>query len=122
MSLEVDARHDGAAIPSRREEEDFKYLHGPRTHWVSGQGSYGVQVSAKQFDSKASRSSRRSRGKKLVVSFRVIVFWIVVICLLALLAIVAAGVAGSMAARRGRNLNSWSIFPSLKCFPEFPYR
>lgn len=109
MSLEVDGRQGAAPIPFQREEEHFKYLNEADTQWHHGQNSYEVGAQEKQLDSEPSKPTRRFHGKNIVVSSRVIVFWSVTLGLVSVLAVVAAGVVGSVAARRGRNLSSWSV-------------
>lgn len=109
MSLEVDGRQGAAPIPFQREDENFKYLNEADTQWHHGQNSYEEGAQEKQLDSEPSKPTRRFHGKKIVVSSRVIVFWSVTFGLVSVLAVVAAGVVGSLAARRGRSLSSWSV-------------
>lgn len=109
MSLEVDGRQGAAPIPFQREDEHFKYLNEADTQWHHGQNPYEVGAQEKQLDSEPSKPTRRFHGKNIIVSSRIIVFWSVTFGLVSVLAIVAAGVVGSVAARRGRNLSSWSV-------------
>ena len=110
MSLEVYDHQDSAPIPSRSEDEGFKYLDEPRTHLHLGPNSYGVQAHGEHFNTEPSKPKERFYGKKIVIPSRLIVFWSVVFGLVSVLAVVAAGITGSMAAKRGRSLNSWSVF------------
>ena len=110
MSLEVADHSRDAPIPSHLEDEGFMYPNDHRTHWDHGKYPYGTQPNAQHPDTQLSKPTRSVYRKTIAVSSRFIVFWSVMFCLFAVLAVVAAGVAGSIAAKRGRNLNSWSVF------------
>ncbi len=94
------------------------YLNEHHAHRDHAQGSQGAQTNEKQLDTQPSKPTRRFYGKNVAVSSRLIVFWSVVFCLVSVLAVVAAGVTGSIAARRGRSLNSWSVFLPASFFRE----
>ena len=106
MSLEVDGRLGGVPIPSHTEDEGLNF-DGHRTHWDHAQNTYGVQP---ELDLQPSKSTQRPQKQQTGVPSRIVVFWSLTFCVFSVLAVVAAGVAGSIAARRGRNLNSWSVF------------
>ena len=114
MSLEVAGHHGGAPIPSHLEDEGLMYLNDHRTHLDHEKHSYGTEPHFQHPDTQLSKSKQRFFGKNIAVPSRFIVFWSIIFCLLAVLAVVAAGVAGSIAAKRGRNLSSWSGF-SQRC-------
>ena len=103
MSLEVAGHHGGAPIPSHLEDEGLIYLNDHRTHLDHEKHSYRTEP-----HSQLSKSKQRFFGKNIAVTSRFMIFWSIILCLLAVLAVVAAGVAGSIAAKRGRNLSSWS--------------
>ena len=110
MSLEVDNRPADVPIPYQREDEGFIYLNQPSTDWAQGQNPHGIQVHEKQLNDQQSKPTSRLSGRNTAETSRFMVFWSVLFCLVSVLAIVAAGVTGSIAARRGRNLNSWLVF------------
>ena len=109
MSLEVDGRQGNAPIPYQREDEGFIYLneHGSHTH--DGQNLHGEQAHENNLEIQPSKPKGRFFGKDAAVPTRRIFFWSVFFCFISVLAVVAAGVTGSMAAKRGSNLNSWSV-------------
>lgn len=106
MSLEVDGRLGRVPIPSHTEDEGLN-VDGHRTHWDHAQILYGEQP---ELDLQSSTSTQRPQKQQTGVPSRIVVFWSVTFCIFSVLAVVAAGVAGSIAARRGRNLSSWSVF------------
>ena len=109
MSLEVDGRQGDAPIPHQREEEGFIYLNQSGTPWHHGENLHGDQTHENHLETDPSKSKGRISGKDTAVPTRPIVFWSVLLCFISVLAVVAAGITGSMAAKRGSNLNSWSV-------------
>ena len=109
MSLEVDGRQGDAPIPYQREDEGFIYLNQPGTHLHGGQNLHGEQAHENHLENQPSKPKGRFFGKDAAVPTRLIFFWSVFFCFIAVLAVVAAGITGSMAAKRGSNLNSWSV-------------
>ena len=114
MSLEVDGRQGDAPIPYQREEEGFVYLNQPGTPWHHGQNLDGEQTHENHLETDSSKSKGRFWGKDTAVPSRAFFFWSVLFCFISVLAVVAAGITGSMAAKRGSNLNSWSVPFSLR--------
>ena len=109
MSLEVDGRQDNAPIPYQREDEGLIYLNGPGTRWHHGQHLHGEQTHEKHLEIQPSKPEGHSCGQVTAVPTRATFFWSVLFCFVSVLAVVAAGISGSVAAKRGKNLNSWSV-------------
>ena len=109
MSLEVDDRQGNAPIPYQREDEGFIYLNEPGTRWHHGQNTHGEQTHEKHLETQPSKPKGRFFGKDTAVPIRPIFFWSVLFFFISVLAVVAAGITGSMAAKRGSNLSSWSV-------------
>lgn len=115
MSLEVDARPRGVPVASQREDEGFKYLNEQSTHGYRGQIPYGVLPDARHLETQISMPTPRSHEKKITVPSRFVVFWSIMFCLVSVLAVVAAGVAGSIAVRRERDLSTWYFLLLRAC-------
>ena len=110
MSLEVDGRQGNAPIPYQREDEAFIYPNEPGTRWHHGQNLHGEQPHEKHFETQPSKPQGHVFGKDTAVpTTRPIFFWSVLFCFISVLAIVATGITGSMAAKRGSHLSSWSV-------------
>ena len=109
MSLEVDGRQGNAPTPYQRDDEGLIYLNGPGTRWHHGQNLHGEQTQEKRLENQPSKPKGHSVGQVTAVPTRPTFFWSVLFCFICVLAVVAAGITGSMAARRGKNLDSWSL-------------
>ncbi len=112
MSLEVDGRPGNVPISYQRDNEGLVY-HGQNvyenpsnTENPSAAGTIGDNAHPKEL----SKSKDLARGGKVRVRPRFIFCWGTLFALVSILAIVAAGVAGSIAARRGNHLDTWSVF------------
>lgn len=110
MSLEVDGRTGGVPIAHPREGEGFIYINGQDTYAnpSSARNPYAAGTSGRYV-----QPQQLSKPKDLGqgTSFRLrpgFVFCLGV--LVSVLAIVAAGVAGSVAAKRGKHLDTWYVF------------
>ena len=109
MSLEVDGRQGNAPIPYQREDEGFIYLNEAGTPWHHGQRLHGEQTHENHLEIQPSKPSGHIFGKDTAVPTRPVFFWSVLFCFISVLAVVAAGITGSMAAKRGSHLDSWSV-------------
>lgn len=109
MSLEVDDRPGNAPIPYQREEEGFIYLNEPGIPWHSEQNLRKEQTHENHLETDPSKPKGRFFGKDAAVPTRPIFLWSVLFCLISVLAVVAAGITGAMAAKRGSNLSSWYV-------------
>lgn len=119
MSLEVDGRTGGVSIAYQREGEGFKYINSQDTYAnpSSAQDPYAAGTSGRYF-----QPQQLSKPKKLGQGTRFRVRPGFVFCLgvlVSVLAIVAAGVAGSIAAERGKHVDTWYVFafqaPAVSC-------
>ena len=113
MSLEVDGRSGDVAIAYQRQEETFLYANGDNPSEIppNGQTSYagGTMAESKQ----PSKPEDLGQGRRLRVRPGFMISSILVFALVAVLAIVAAGVAGSIAVRRGKHIDTWFVHISL---------
>ena len=116
MSLEVDGRHGSVPIMHQREAEGFKQ--------VTGDVSYNIRRTAEVHDAvgtaggyvgplKTSKSRNLGLGRRVRVPQGLIFCWGVLSALVFVLAVVAAVVAGSIAARREKQIETW-FFPPLQ--------
>ena len=109
VGLEVDGRHRDAPVPHQSESEGFKYVSGdynppnPVVHPSAGTLDQYIQ---KQ---EMLKPKNLSRGRRVQVRQESIFCWSAILALISSLAIVAAGVAGSAAVRRGRNFDTWFV-------------
>ena len=118
MSLEVDCRPGNVPIAHQREEESLKYLDGQSTYGnhSNAQDSHSVGGNAEGREPPQQRSKAKDLGQgtrhrlRLGFMFR----WGFLFALVSMLAVVAAGVAGSIAAKRGKQFGTWYVtaFPS----------
>ena len=116
MSLEVDGRPGSVAIPYPRESEGFKYINGkaPNENSYNAQNSYlagTIEEHAPIEPKQLSDPKDLGHGGRVLVRVRkgYIVSVAVIFALVSVLAIVAAGVAGSVAARRGKHIDAWFV-------------
>lgn len=110
MSIEVDGRPGDVPISYQRDSEGLVY-HGQNTYEnpsntqsPSAAGIFGENSQPKEL----SKPKDLAQGGKVRVRPRFIFCWGTLFALVSIVAIVAAGVAGSIAARRGNHLDTWS--------------
>ena len=112
MSLEVDGRYGNVPTPCQRESESFKYFNGDP--------SYSIPPTAEVHDAvgtasehvgppEMSKPTNLGLGRRVRMRKGLIFCWSALFALVSVLAIVAAGVAGSIAARRGKNMDAWFV-------------
>ena len=113
MSLEVDGRSGGVPMPHQQEGENVKYMNGqdtyynpPPTQYPYTTGTAGVYSQSQQ----PPKTEESGQGGRLPVRRGSIFRWWFLIVLVAVLAIVAAGVVGSVAAKRKKHLDTWYVF------------
>ncbi len=116
MSLEVDGRSGDVPISYQRDSEGLVY-HGLNTYknpsnTQSPSATGTVRDNAQP--NELSKPKDLAQGGRVRVRPRFIFCWGTLFALVSILAIVAAGVAGSIAVRRGNNLDTWSVlaFPA----------
>lgn len=114
MSLEVDGRHGNVPIPCRRESEIVKYVNGHVSYSIPPTAEvHGAVGTASEHVGPPEMSKPRNLGliRRVQVRQSLIFCWTALFALVSVLAIVAAGVAGSIAARRGKNMDAcrWAI-------------
>lgn len=113
MSLEVDGRPPGGVpVPHQNEDEGFKFVngqgtkynasHAPEPYITSTAGGYSQH---QQQPSKPEGSGQGGRVRPRSM-FR----WWFLFVLVAVLVVVPAGVAGSIAAKRARRFDGWYVF------------
>ena len=110
MSLEVDGRPGGVPIAHQSEGEGFKYINSQDTYGTpsSAQDPYAAGTTEQHI-----RPQQFSEPKLLGQAGRVRVRpasafrWGVLSALVSVLAIVATGVAGSVAAKRAKQIDTW---------------
>ena len=118
MSLEVDGRPGSVPITHQREEEGLKYLNGQSTYGnhSNAHESYSVGGNVEGREPSQQRSMAEDLGQEPRLRLRLgfMFRWGFLFALVSVLAIVAAGVAGSIAAKRGEHFDTWyvSAFPS----------
>lgn len=110
MSLEVDGRAGSVPISYQREDEGFKFTSGG---YFGGDPSHaqnpntlrtnGEQIQVQQL----SQPKHREQGRKVQVRPGFMLCQRALCALVLMLAVVAASVAGSIAARRGKHLDAW---------------
>ena len=113
MSLEVDGRSGGVPMLHQHESEGFKYMNGQDTYYNPSRtqdpcitGTAGKDSHREQ----PSKSEESGQGGKLRVRPGSMFRWWFLFVLLAVLAVVVAGVVGSVAAKRRKNLDTWYVF------------
>ena len=112
MSLEVDGRHGNFPVPCQRESEGFKYVNThiscstpPTAEVHDAVGTASEHVEPLEM----SKSRNLGLGRRVRVRQSPIFCWSALFALVSVLAIVAAGVAGSIAARRGKHIDAWFV-------------
>ena len=115
MSLEVDGRSGNVPIAHQREEESLKYLNGQSTYGNPPNAQYpGGNVEGREQMQQRTKAKDLGQGgrlrRRLGFTFR----WGFLFAIVSMLAIVAAGVAGSIAAKRGKQFDTWYViaFPN----------
>lgn len=116
MSLEVDGRPGSVPILHQREEESLKYLNGQSTYEdpSNAQDPYSVGGNAEEHEQPQQRSKAKDLGQggRLRVRLGFIFRWGFLFALVSVLAVVAAGVAGSIGAKRGKQFDMWYVIAS----------
>ena len=109
MSLEVDRRSGNVPISYQRQDKGFNtsggYFHGDPSN-AQGPNTLctnGEQIQVQQL----SQPKHREQGRKVQVRPGFMLCQSALCALVLVLAVVAAGVAGSVAVRRGKHLNAW---------------
>ena len=111
MSLEVDGRTRGISIPHQNDGEGFKFVNGQETfnNASHARESYITSTaegySQHQQSSKPEGSAQGGRERP-----RSILRWWLLSVLVAVLVVVPASVAGSIAAKRGKHFDGWYVF------------
>ena len=122
MSLEVDGRPGSVPIAHQREEESLKYINGETIYGnpSNAQDPYSVGGNAEGHEQAQQLSKAKGSGQqgRLRVHLDSMFRWSFLFILLSVLAVVAIGVVGSIAVKRGKQFDRWyvSTFPST-CKP-----
>ena len=113
MSLEVDGRPGSVPIVHQREEENLMYLNGQRIYGnvSNAQDPYRVSGNAEGHEQprQCSKAKDIREGGRIRVRLGFMFRWGSWLALISVLAVVAAGVAGSIAARRGKQFDTWYV-------------
>ena len=111
MSLEVDGRPGNVPIAHEREDESLKYLkrHSTFGNHSNTQDSYnlGGDVEGREPPQQRSKSKDLGQGTRLRLRLGFMFRWGFLLALVSVLAVVAACVAGSIAAKRGKHFDTW---------------
>ena len=113
MSLEVDGRSGSVPMPRQHEGEGVKYMNGQDTYYNPSptQDPYTMGTAGGYSQSQQSPKTEESgQGRRLRVRRWSIFHWWFLFGLVAVLAIVAAAVVGSVAAKRKKHLDAWYVF------------
>ena len=110
MSLEVDGRPGGVPIIHQREGEGFKYINGHYESPSNTPNPYaaGINESSLQLQ-QLSKPKDVRQGGKVRPRPRFIFCRGLSFAFVSVLAVVAAGVAGRIALRRGQYVNAWFV-------------
>ena len=113
MSLEVDGRSGGVPMPHQHEGEAFKYTNRQDTYYNQSpsQDLYttGTAGGYDQHQRPPKAEESGQGGRRRVRPGSIFRWWF--LCLLvAVIAIVVAGVVGSVAAKRKKHLDTWYVF------------
>ena len=113
MSLEADGRTGGVPIAYQRDEEGFKYVNGgncykspSNTQTLGATDAVGEYVEPQQLR----KPKDLGQGDESRVRPKSILCWSVLFALTLVLAVVVAAVAGSIASRRGKHIETCYIF------------
>ena len=116
MSLEVDGRPGSVLILHQREEESVKYLNGQSTYGdpSNARDPYSLGGNAEEHEKPQQHSKAKGLGQggRVRVRLGFIFHWGFLFALVSVLAVVAAGVAGSIAAKRGKQFDMWYVIAS----------
>ena len=111
MSLEVDGRPRAVAIPHQNDGEGFKFVNGQNTYPNASQARESYTTSTAEGYSQHQQSSKpEGSGQGGRERPRSILRWWLLSILVAVLVVVPASVAGSIAAKRGKHFNGWYVF------------
>lgn len=116
MSLEVDGRSGGVPITHQREGEGFKYINGQISYESpsNARNSYAAGISGSCVQpQQLSNPEDLGQGGKIRPRPRFIFCWGLSFACVSVLAVVTAGVAGSIALRRGQHVNAWFVPTSM---------
>ena len=112
MSLEVDGRSGGVPMPHQQEGEAFKYANRQDTYYnpsptqdLYTTGTAGGYSQHQQ----TPKTEETGQGGRFRVRRGSMVWWWISFVLVVVLAIVVAGVVGSIAAERKKHLDSWYV-------------
>ena len=111
MSLEVDGHPRGVPIPHQNDGEGFKFVNGQDTYNNAShaQEPY-ITNTAEGYSQHQQPSKPEGTGQGERVRPRSIFRWWFLSVLVAVLVVVPASVAGSIAAKRGRHFDGWYVF------------
>ena len=113
MSLEVDGRSGSVPMPHQHEGEASKYTNQQDTYYnpSPSQDSYttGTAGGYSQDQQPPKTEESRQEGRHRVRPGSIFRWWFLCV-LVAVIAIVVAGVVGSVAAKRKRHLDTWYVF------------
>ena len=113
MSLEVDGRSGGVPMPHQREGEAFKYTNRQDIYYnpSPSQDPYTTGTAGGYSQHQQTPKTEESgQGGRLRVRPGSIFRWWFLCVLVAVIAIVVAGVVGSVAAKRKKHLDTWYVF------------
>ena len=115
MSLEVDGRPGTVPIPYPRQEESLKYMSAQTAfeNLSNTQNPFTADTNTEPTQTQSLQLSKPrdlGQGRRVRMRPSFIVFWSVMFALVSVLAIVATGVAGSIAVRRGKHVDTWFVF------------
>lgn len=110
MSLEVDGRPGGVPIPHQDNGEGFKFVNGQDTYYNPSHAPEPYTTGTTEGYSQHQQPSKpEGSGQGGRVHPASIFRWWFLFVLVAVLAVVAAGVAGSVAAKRGKHIDTWYV-------------
>ena len=110
MSLEVDGRHGNVPVLYQRESEGFKQITGDIPYNIPPTAEVHNAVDTTWENIGPPKLSKRRNlglGRRVRVRQGLIFCWGVLFAIVSVLAVVAAVVAGSIAARREKQIDTW---------------